>query len=100
MLQLADNAVAHTAPGEVIRVGGAVGPQGVDLWVHDSGPGIAPQDRERVLDRFVRAGTSRADGSGLGLAIVAGIARGHHGEVVIDDTDAGARVRLHLPVGG
>ncbi len=59
-----------------------------------------PRPRARVLERFVRSGTSRADGAGLGLAIVAGIARAHHGEVVIDDTDAGARVRLHLPVGG
>lgn len=78
----------------------AISGDSVDLWVHDSGPGIAPEERARVLERFVRAGTSRADGAGLGLAIVAGIARAHHGEVVIDDTVAGARVRLHLPVRG
>lgn len=100
MVQLADNAVAHTGPGDVIRIGSALGPDGVDLWVHDSGLGIAPADRERVLGRFVRAGTSRAEGSGLGLAIVDGIARAHHGRVLIDDTDAGARVRIHVPVGG
>lgn len=100
MVQLADNAVAHTGPGDVIRIGSAMTADGVDLWVHDSGPGIAPADRERVLGRFVRAGTSRAEGSGLGLAIVDGIARAHHGRVAIDDTDAGARVRIHLPVGG
>ena len=100
MLQLAENAVAHTSPGDVIRVGSAISGEAVDLWVHDSGPGIDPDQRARVLERFVRSGTSRADGAGLGLAIVAGIARAHHGEVVIDDTDAGARVRLHLPVGG
>jgi len=100
MLQLAENAVAHTEPGDLIRIGSAISGDSVDLWVHDSGPGIAPEQRARVLERFVRAGTSRADGAGLGLAIVAGIARAHHGEVVIDDTVAGARVRLHLPVRG
>lgn len=100
ILQLAGNAVAHTGPGDPIRIGSAIGPDGVDLWVHDSGPGIAPQDRERVFERFVRAGTSRVEGAGLGLAIVGGIAHAHRGEVVLDDTDAGARFRLHLPVGG
>ena len=52
------------------------------------------------MERFVRTGTSRAEGSGLGLAIVGGIARAHGGTVVIDDSTVGARVRLHLPVGG
>ncbi|GAA4412779.1 HAMP domain-containing sensor histidine kinase [Fodinibacter luteus] len=100
MLQLAENAVAHTGPGDVIRIGSAAGPDSVDLWVHDSGPGISPEQRDRVLERFVRAGTSRSDGAGLGLAIVSTIARAHDGEVVIDEPDAGARVRLHLPVRG
>jgi signal transduction histidine kinase len=97
MLQLAQNAVAHTGVGDVIRIGGTLDAAGVDLWVHDSGPGIPPADRERVLQRFVRTGSSRSEGSGLGLAIVAGIARAHGGTVVVDDTDRGARVRIHLP---
>jgi signal transduction histidine kinase len=100
MVQLVDNAVAHTTTGGVIRIGSAMTSDHVDLWVHDSGPGIAPADRERVLGRFVRAGTARVGGSGLGLAIVDGIARAHHGKVVVDETNTGARVRLHLPVGG
>ena len=100
MLQLAANAVSHTGTGDTIRIGSAVDDEHVDLWVHDTGPGIAPSDRERVMERFVRTGTSRAEGSGLGLAIVGGIARAHGGTVVIDDSTVGARVRLHLPVGG
>ena len=100
MLQLAANAVSHTGTGDTIRIGSAVDDEHVDLWVHDTGPGIAPADRERVMERFVRTGTSRAEGSGLGLAIVGGIARAHGGTVVIDDSTVGARVRLHLPVGG
>ncbi|WP_377640260.1 sensor histidine kinase [Oryzobacter terrae] len=100
MLQLAQNAVAHTGIGDTIRIGSAVDDGHVDLWVHDTGPGIARADRQRVMDRFVRTGTSRAEGSGLGLAIVGGIARAHGGSVVVDDTAVGARVRLHLPVGG
>lgn len=100
MLQLAQNAVSHTGTGDVIRIGSAVADGHVDLWVHDSGPGVAREDRARVMERFVRTGSSQAEGSGLGLAIVGGIARAHGGEVVIDDTAAGARVRLRLPVGG
>src|SRR3546814_15080585 len=49
-----------------------------DLTVADSGPGIPAEDRERVLERFVRLDTSRgAPGSGLGLSLVAAVAKLH-----------------------
>ncbi len=50
----------------------------IEISVADRGPGIAPDDRERVLDRFVRLETSRSrPGSGLGLSLAAAVARLH-----------------------
>ncbi len=71
------------------------------LDVDDDGPGIAPVDRERVFDRWVRVDPSRdraEGGSGLGLALVREIARRHGGDVaVLDSPLGGARLRVRLP---
>lgn len=67
---LVDNAIRYTAPGGVVTVrfdsaGGAA-----SLTVEDNGPGIPPDLRERVFERFFRVHDGDSDGSGLGLAIV------------------------------
>jgi signal transduction histidine kinase len=73
------------------------------VWIHvdDDGPGIAPDDRERVLGRFGRLEEARgadSGGSGLGLAIVVSVAEAHGGGVVVDTAPlGGARVSLWLP---
>lgn len=71
--------------------------------VEDDGAGIAPADRERVFERFVRLDEARereAGGSGLGLAIAREIARDHGGDVVIDDSAlGGVRATLTIPGG-
>ena len=71
----------------------------VRIWVRDTGPGIAPQDRERIFERFGRAETGRgSDGSGLGLAIVTAIAQAHGGLVELDtEVGAGARFTIVVP---
>jgi signal transduction histidine kinase len=70
----------------------------VSLTVADRGPGIAPSDRARVLDRFVRLEGSRSrPGSGLGLSLAAAVARMHGGTVDLEDNQPGLRVRLTLP---
>jgi signal transduction histidine kinase len=93
LLELATNAVRHTVEGDVVALGGAR----LRLWVRDSGPGISPDDVERVFGRFVRGSGER--GSGLGLAIVAAVAHGHGGRVVVDSRPGeGATVVLDLPV--
>ncbi len=100
MLQLSENAVRHTGPGDVIRIGGRLMGQDVELFVADSGPGIAPEDREKVTQRFTRgAGKSPdLDGAGLGLALVTAIAEAHHGRLMIGRSDlGGADMRLTLP---
>jgi signal transduction histidine kinase len=69
--------------------------------VDDDGSGIAPVDRERVFDRWVRLDEARArdaGGAGLGLAIARGVARAHGGDVTLDESPmGGVRARLALP---
>jgi signal transduction histidine kinase len=73
----------------------------VTLMVDDDGPGIAPDDRDRVFERFTRLDDGRArdaGGLGIGLAIVKAVAEQHGGTVTIDDAPiGGARFVVHLP---
>ncbi|HEX4510450.1 MAG TPA: ATP-binding protein, partial [Burkholderiaceae bacterium] len=78
---LLDNAIKYTPEGgtidvEVLRDGHGEG-VGVELVVEDSGPGIAEEERERVMDRFYRLAGEETVGSGLGLAIAKSIADMH-----------------------
>ena len=69
------------------------------LEVRDHGPGVAPQDRERALQRFVRLEKSRSrPGSGLGLSLVAAVARLHGGSIRLEDNAPGLRAVLTLPI--
>jgi two-component system, OmpR family, sensor kinase len=102
---LARNAITYTAePDGLVRVDIARrGPATVRITVSDDGPGIPPELRHRVFERFFRADkarTSAAGGAGLGLAIVHAIAEAHHGSVTVIDSEAGgAAVALDLPTG-
>ena len=70
----------------------------IEIAVADRGPGIAPEDRERVLKRFVRLEKSRTEpGTGLGLSLVQAVARLHGGSVRLEDNRPGLRVVLTLP---
>ncbi|WP_218034626.1 HAMP domain-containing sensor histidine kinase [Acrocarpospora corrugata] len=71
------------------------------VTVTDDGDGIAPQDRERVFERFVRLDAARRrepGGSGLGLAISRDIAQAHKGTLLVEDAPRGARFVLRLPL--
>jgi two-component system sensor histidine kinase TctE len=123
---LVDNAVKYTPPGGTvtIRCGPLPGLQassdraapeatgadmagqrsGVFLEVEDDGPGIAPQECTKALQRFYRVRGTEGEGNGLGLAIADEIARVHHSQLELDYTRAGTdtygprglRVRLSL----
>ena len=70
----------------------------VELTVADHGPGLSPEDRGRVLERFTRLEDARSrPGSGLGLSLAAAIARLHGGRIRLDGNDPGLRVTLALP---
>ncbi|MBD8022369.1 sensor histidine kinase [Microbacterium gallinarum] len=96
---LVDNAVRHASGRVALSTAQADGMAVV--VIEDDGPGVPPDQRERVWERFVRLDEARsrdAGGSGLGLAIVAEIARAHGGSVRLDDAAlGGARFTLCLP---
>lgn len=100
LVNLVDNALKYGASGENQRIdvrAKRVGDR-VEITVADQGPGIAPEDRERVVGRFVRLENSRSrPGSGLGLSMAAAVARLHHGALRIEDNAPGLRVVLSLP---
>ncbi|MER5647653.1 ATP-binding protein [Streptosporangium sp. NPDC002524] len=93
------NARRHAGTVVEVTAGHADG-QAV-VTVTDDGDGIAPQDRERVFERFVRLDDGRRrepGGSGLGLAISRDIAQAHNGTLLVEDTPRGARFALRLPI--
>lgn len=96
---LLENAARHAASG--IGVSLAELGDEVVLVVDDDGPGIAPEDRQRVFERFVRLEEARdrdSGGTGLGLAIVAEVADLHRGTVrVLESPQGGARFEIRFP---
>ncbi|MCC2657012.1 MAG: integral rane sensor signal transduction histidine kinase [Panacagrimonas sp.] len=102
---LVDNAIAYTpAPGRIdvgLRRDGAW----ADLRVEDTGPGIAPERRAHLFDRFARGGRGDVAGTGLGLAIALRVAHAHGGTIELRDRSDGgsglcAVVRLPLVSSG
>jgi two-component system, OmpR family, sensor kinase len=69
----------------------------VVLAVQDDGPGVAPELREQIFERFVRGAGDRGSSSGLGLSIVRAVAESHGGSVVLEDVHPGARFVVRLP---
>ena len=98
VVNLLDNAVKWSPPGQVVEVRVTGG----DVIVRDHGPGIDPADLPFVFDRFYRAPAARGvPGSGLGLAIVRQVAESHGGEVTASAADGGGAVlRLSLRPAG
>jgi two-component system sensor histidine kinase TctE len=96
LVNLVDNAIRHTPPGGQVTVRCGADGASPFLEVEDDGPGIPPAERERVRERFYRAGDGQ--GSGLGLAIVEEIARSHRARLLIlDGAGGGARMRVEFP---
>jgi signal transduction histidine kinase len=95
LANLVDNAIKYTPPGGKVSVKLENSEAGPVLTVADNGPGIPPEDRPRVVERFVRLESSRnSPGTGLGLSLVAAVARLHEAELVLDDNHPGLRVSL------
>jgi two-component system sensor histidine kinase TctE len=94
---LVHNAVAYGArPGTVTVSVGRPSPDVVALAVEDDGPGIPPEDRTRVLERFYRRPGTGGGGAGLGLPIVAQIAEGHGATLHLLDGAGGKGLRVEL----
>jgi two-component system OmpR family sensor kinase len=96
---LVDNAIKYTPQGGTVDLEVRALPDGAELVVEDSGPGIPAEERERVFDRFYRVPGSAAGGSGLGLAIIRSIAQRHHAALELGQSErlGGLRVTVRLP---
>jgi two-component system sensor histidine kinase QseC len=86
---LVDNAIKYTPAGGKVEVRLARDGARLNLSVDDSGPGITPEERARVFERFYRQVGTNVPGSGLGLSIVKRIADLHHAEVRLGDAALG-----------
>jgi signal transduction histidine kinase len=94
------NAVKFTPPGGRIEAGVDARDGWIELWVADSGVGIAPDQLVRVFERFYKIDPSRTgSGTGLGLAICKHVVRGHGGRIWAesDGLGRGATFRFTLP---
>jgi signal transduction histidine kinase len=106
-LNLVENAFLHTPSGTPVVASvrrdtpsGGTGGDRVRLEVADRGPGVPPDRRERVFERFARTEGDRSAmrGTGLGLAIVRAVAEAHGGSAIVGDADGGgALFRVDLP---
>lgn len=92
---LLDNAIKYTPGGGKIKLEVKTDTGHVQLILNDTGPGVAAQDRARVLERFVRLDDSRTTpGSGLGLSLVAAVAKLHRASLELGGSTNGLRVIL------
>jgi signal transduction histidine kinase len=95
---LVDNAIRHSPRDAAVRVVVRAAGDATTVAVEDAGPGVRPEDRDRVFDRFWRAPGAPAGGTGLGLAIARWIAEHHDGSISVDASAAGgARFEVRLP---
>jgi two-component system, OmpR family, sensor kinase len=100
LANLLANARTHTPPGTAVTVTLAAAPSGVWLSVVDNGPGIPPELRPHVFERFARGSSSRSrqNGStGLGLAIVRAVVAAHHGSVTVASQPGRTEFTVNLP---
>lgn len=98
---LAQNAVQHTRMGDLIELGSCIRQGSVRLWVRDTGEGIAPNEQQRIFDRFARSSHRfrPSEGAGLGLSIVKAIAEAHNGWIELESkVGIGSTFTLVLPL--
>jgi len=104
LTNILDNALRHTPEGgKIVLSAREVGHQ-IELAIQDSGPGLRPQELQRIFDRFYRTDTSRQrdgsvpGGSGLGLAIAKSIVQAHGGQLSAEsEAGKGLKVIITLP---
>jgi two-component system sensor histidine kinase BaeS len=98
-LNLLSNAAKFTPPGQRVWVRTFTDRDEAVLEVTDSGPGVAPAERDVIWERFYRGRVGRSEpGSGIGLAVVKALVDAHGGRVTVDGPpDGGARFTVCIP---
>jgi signal transduction histidine kinase len=95
-----DNAIKYAPAGSRIIVAVNGSAEHASLTVTDEGPGISPEHRARIFDRFYRVDEGRSremGGTGLGLAIAKWAVEANGGHITLDSTETGSTFRLELP---
>jgi signal transduction histidine kinase len=92
---LIENAVKHTPEGTAITIGLIAGESAIIAFVADDGPGIPPDERDKVFRPFYRMESARSmPGSGLGLALVAAIAKYHQAAIEMAELSCGLQISI------
>jgi len=99
---LISNALRYTPSGGAIDVSAERTDHRLLLTVADTGPGIAPEIRDRIFERFTQWGTKtfESGSAGLGLAIARDIVEAHGGRIFVDSSDQGSTFTVELPIAG
>jgi signal transduction histidine kinase len=98
VINLVDNAIKFTPAGGEIRIRLSEAPLETRVDVVDSGPGVPPEARERIFDRFYRSDGHDEGGSGLGLSLAKGAVEALGGRVTLEHTgEHGSTFRITLP---
>jgi len=103
IMNLLDNAIKYTPAGGTVSVKCSTSPEGYEVTLSDSGPGIAAELQPRIFERFFRANPARSrtakdGGAGLGLSIALWIAEAHQGGIKLVRSDAtGSTFTIHIP---
>lgn len=100
LVNLLDNVALHTPAGTRASLALAVTQEEATITVADNGPGIALNERDRVVRPYERGQSAGRQGSGLGLAIAQAIMRFHNGALELVDNRPGLMVRLRFPMAG
>ncbi|MFE6615281.1 sensor histidine kinase [Amycolatopsis sp. NPDC057786] len=94
------NAAVHTPPGTPVTLSASASDSEVVLRVSDAGPGIPPEARERIFDRFYRVDTARTrgnGGTGLGLSVVLSLVSAHGGTIEVESVPGATTFTVRLP---
>ena len=97
LVNLLENAIKYTPTGGTITVAANTDSTGCHLTIGDTGPGIAPENREKVFQRFFRLENSRSTpGNGLGLSLVQAVMQQHNIAIELGDNQPGLVVQLKI----
>jgi signal transduction histidine kinase len=96
LTNLVENAVQHSPPTATLVISASASDHEVTVRVADTGPGIAPEERDRIFRRFERGRQARPGGSGLGLSIARAFAVASGGRVELAAVESGTAFDLVL----